>query len=60
MDGLVEMYIQGKLIAAGLLSRKWSPETDFHDKLKLEEETFVAPEGIALLRRLGLLGADEK
>lgn len=56
MDNLVEMYIQGKLIAAGLMERRLSIVKDHLDEARIEEETEVAHQGIDLLRRMALLG----
>lgn len=60
MDDLVEMYIQGKLIAAGLMERRLSVANDHNDEPRIEEETDIARQGLDLLRRMGLLGLDAR
>ncbi|MGR4863767.1 hypothetical protein [Caulobacter sp. LARHSG274] len=56
MDNVVEMYVQGRLIAAGLMERRLSIVKDHLDEPRIEEETEIAQQGIDLLRRMALLG----
>ncbi len=59
MDGLVEMHIQGRLIANGLFERKLSLKRSELNGHEIDEDPEVSFYGLDLLRRLGLLQAGQ-